>query len=215
MMEHTAFLAWVHDLKNHLAVIEEELETACDHHASPEAKAHMLRAREQTAAVLRNLTGQLVTAKARAGKLHAMSDYAMLDETLDEAVALARLFAPQGVAIEVLPGNAPAGWFFDRDLVRLALDASLDNACRFAHQRVQVQASAVPEGLCLQIRNDLPPAGHTSAHASDGHSGSRHGTGLGLSVCEAVAAAHHNKGQHGCTQLELQPDQAVFSLVLP
>lgn len=211
MMEHTAFLAWVHDLKNHLAVIEEELETACDHHASPEAKAHMLRAREQTAAVLRNLTGQLVTAKARAGKLHAMSDYAMLAETLDEAVALARLFAPQGVTIEVLPGNAPAGWFFDRDLVRLALDASLDNACRFAHQRVQVQANAAPEGLCLQITNDLPPA----SDANDGHNSGRHGTGLGLSVCEAVAAAHHNKGQHGCTRLELQPDQAVFSLILP
>lgn len=211
MMEQPAFLAWVHDLKNHLAVIEEELETACDHHASPEAKAHMLRAREQTAAVLRNLTGQLVTAKARAGKLHAMSDYAMLAETLDEAVALARLFAPQGVTIEVLPGNAPAGWFFDRDLVRLALDASLDNACRFAHQRVQVQANAAPEGLCLQITNDLPPA----SDANDGHNSGRHGTGLGLSVCEAVAAAHHNKGQHGCTRLELQPDQAVFSLVLP
>lgn len=211
MMEQPAFLAWVHDLKNHLAVIEEELETACDHHASPEAKAHMLRAREQTAAVLRNLTGQLVTAKARAGKLHAMSDYAMLAETLDEAVALARLFAPQGVTVEVLPGNAPAGWFFDRDLVRLALDASLDNACRFAHQRVQVQANAAPEGLCLQITNDLPPA----SDANDGHNSGRHGTGLGLSVCEAVAAAHHNKGQHGCTRLELQPDQAVFSLVLP
>lgn len=211
MMEHTAFLAWVHDLKNHLAVIEEELETACDHHASPEAKAHMLRAREQTAAVLRNLTGQLVTAKARAGKLHAMSDYAMLAETLDEAVALARLFAPQGVTIEVLPGNAPAGWFFDRDLVRLALDASLHNACKFAHQRVQLQALTVPEGLCLQIANDLPPA----SDANDGHNSGRHGTGLGLSVCEAVAAAHHNKGQHGCTRLELQPDQAVFSLVLP
>lgn len=211
MMEHTAFLAWVHDLKNHLAVIEEELETACDHHASPEAQAHMLRAREQTAAVLRNLTGQLVTAKARAGKLHAMSDYAMLAETLDEAVALARLFAPQGVTIEVLPGNAPAGWFFDRDLVRLALDASLDNACRFAHQRVQVQANAAPEGLCLQITNDLPPA----SDANDGHNSGRHGTGLGLSVCEAVAAAHHNKGQHGCTRLELNTDQAVFSLILP
>lgn len=211
MMEQPAFLAWVHDLKNHLAVIEEELETACDHHASPEAKAHMLRAREQTAAVLRNLTGQLVTAKARAGKLHAMSDYAMLAETLDEAVALARLFAPQGVTIEVLPGNAPAGWFFDRDLVRLALDASLDNACRFAHQRVQVQANAAPEGLCLQITNDLPPA----SDASDGHNSGRHGTGLGLSVCEAVAAAHHNKGQQGFTRLELYPDHAVFSLVLP
>ena len=209
MMEHTAFLAWVHDLKNHLAVIEEELESACDHHASPEAKAHMLRAREQTAAVLRNLTGQLVTAKARAGKLHAMSDYAMLAETLDEAVALARLFAPQGVTIEVLPGNAPAGWFFDRDLVRLALDASLHNACKFAHQRVQLQALTVPEGLCLQIANDLPPD-HSDTPDHD-----RHSTGLGLSVCEAVAAAHHNKGQHGCTRLELQPDQAVFSLVLP
>lgn len=215
MMEHTAFLAWIHDLKNHLAVIEEELETACDHHASPEAKAHMLRAREQTAAVLRNLTGQLVTAKARAGKLHAMSDYAMLDETLDEAVALARLFAPKDVTIEVLPGNAPAGWFFDRDLVRLALDASLDNACRFAYQHVQVQANAVPEGLCLQIRNDLPPAHTTRVHGNDSHNGNRHGTGLGLSVCEAVAAAHHNKGQHGGTQLDINTEQAVFSLILP
>lgn len=214
MMQPPAFLAWVHDLKNHLAVIEEELETACDHHASPEAQAHILRAREQTAAVLRNLTGQLVTAKARAGNLHAMSDYAMLTETLDEAVALARLFAPRGVAVDVVPGNAPAGWFFDRDLVRLALDASLHNACKFAHQRVQVQANTVPEGLCLRIENDRPPAAEDT-NADDNSTHTRHSTGLGLSVCEAVAAAHHNKGQQGFTRLELYPDHAVFSLVLP
>lgn len=214
MMQPPAFLAWVHDLKNHLAVIEAELETACDHHASPEAKAHMLRAREQTAAVLRNLTGQLVTAKARAGNLHAMSDYAMLTETLDEAVALARLFAPPGIVVNVVPGNAPAGWFFDRNLVRLALDASLDNACKFAHQRVEVQANTAPEGLCLRIQNDLS---HTAddPHADDSGNNTRHSTGLGLSVCEAVAAAHHNKGQQGFTRLELYPDHAVFSLVLP
>jgi len=107
-----------------------------------------------------------------------------------------------------VPHGVPPYWYFDRRLVHMALDAALHNACRFARQHITLAARQQAQHLVLSIDDDGPGLGAIDP--------GQHSTGLGTSLCEAVARAHHNGTREGRITLATLPQGGTrFEMWLP
>jgi signal transduction histidine kinase len=105
---------------------------------------------------------------------------------------------------------APAFWYFDHRLVRLAMDAALHNARRFATSEVRLSARTEDGFLVLIVDDDGLGLGN-----SDNNDQSW-ATGLGSELCLAVAKAHRNNDREGFVRLTNRVDRGVrFELWLP
>jgi len=216
----------VHDLKNALGSLEarlEVLEHALSHdtpHDTPQdtpqdtredaphalardARQQCQQLRRETLAFLTLYKGEALRAvvedESPAGLLHALA-----------ADARRRGVA---VDIEVCAQGAPPFWFLDARLVKLALDAALDNALRHARRQVRLSAATESDGLCLTVEDDGPGV---QGVAEPGLRGAWQ-TGLGTALCRAVARAHVRPGgPQGTVTLEDRPEGgARFRLWLP
>ncbi|TDM06504.1 MAG: hypothetical protein C4K60_18380 [Ideonella sp. MAG2] len=95
--------------------------------------------------------------------------------------------------------QAPPYWHFDRRLVRLALEAALHNAQRYARSTICLSALERDGQLVFVIDDDGP--GPQPPDRDDPQS-----TGLGTALCQAVATAHNLKGRHGFARLTVRPE---------
>lgn len=205
MSQHLALIA--HDLKNGLGSLEATLQALAPT-SSAAAQAH-----GQAQDLLRQFVQFLTLYGAEQGHMHALcEDESPSQLIMDVAQQWRERLAQEGRALQVhtaLADGLPPFWYFDRRLVRLALDAALHNATRFARTAVWLSASVDDERLCLSVRDDGPGLGH-------GPTDARHGTGLGTALAQAVAQAHVLRGQPGAALLRnAATGGALFSLVLP
>ncbi len=205
----------VHDLKNALGAPEgqlQALEVAPTRQDARRARQHCEQLRRELVAFLMLYRGE---------RLCAMVE----DESPREfLLSMQRAYARSGpmrrrVTLTVSDcAEAPAFWYFDARLVRLALDAALHNALRFATTQVVLSAAQRGHRLVLSVSDDGPGLEATT----DMHDA--WSTGLGTELCRAVARAHHN----GETEGELKGSNAgevrlfdradggaCFELVLP
>lgn len=192
----------VHDLKNALGVLDAQLETL-EADPSPDrartARLHCAHLRRELVAFLSLYRGEA---------LRAMVDDESPRSVLEAAQRQAEASARVAVVVEV-GADVPAFWYFDARLVRLALDAALHNACRFARTRVTLGASRRGADLVLSVDDDGP--GLAAEAAGDAWS-----TGLGTELCRAVARAHELQGRTGEVRLfDRAEGGARFELVLP
>ncbi len=192
----------VHDIKNALALLEAELRELT---AAPERE----RAAHAHAACLllqEKLIGFLTLYKASSQGLAAQVDAHSPHDFLAALVAQTGYRKP-GVAISVDTAGMPAVGFFDENLVALALEAGLQNAMRFARSRIEVGCRAEAGGVVFTIRDDGAGLGAGDDAPS---------TGLGMSLCNAIAEAHCRSGKKGAAWLSDHPDGgALFELRLP
>lgn len=194
----------VHDLKNALGILEGDLAAL---EANPEvelariARRHCEQMRRELVAFLTLYRDEGLRAMVEDESPQAFVQH------LSTSVARA---APQLLA-EVGPcAEVPPFWYFDARLVRLALDAALHNACRYARRVVRLDAAARDGYLVLSIEDDGPGLAAT-AGAGDAWS-----TGLGTELCRAVARAHRVGAREGSVGLfERAGGGARFELVLP
>jgi K+-sensing histidine kinase KdpD len=200
--------AVIHDVKNRLAILADELVRLNALDLSVEAKQHAVCAIEQSNHITRRLVEYLTLRSAEGpGGLRVDSQEDTPSLLLDELLADAVSLAGGRVQIEVNTENAPDFWFYDRYLVLLALESALYNALRFAGTTVTLGALRKPDGICFYVRDDGPGVQSTPGTTS---------TGVGLQVCEAVARAHRNKGVSGYSLLRNERSGgAIFELHLP
>jgi signal transduction histidine kinase len=201
-----------HDLKNALGVLEAELGAMAEAPTPEQAQSALLHCGE----LRREFVQFLTLYGAETDGLRALcEDDAPLDvlQALQRAwqVRLTRSGTELQIHIEHAE-RAPAYWYFDRRIVQLALDAAVHNATRFARTHIAlstcVQDAETGKELVWQIRDDGP--GLNADDACD------HSTGLGTSLCEAVARAHALGARHG--QVSLRPGEqggALFEMRLP
>lgn len=145
-------------------------------------------------------------------RIDAYSPHDLIDALKARAVFLAR--GRLHVEAE-LASDIPAFWFFDRDLIEMAMINAIQNSLAHARSSIRIEANLVEASLALSVRDDsagYPPhilanvATNTPCHAS--------GTGLGLQFSRLIAQSHDNKNRTG--ELRLHNDQgAVFCLLLP
>jgi signal transduction histidine kinase len=108
----------------------------------------------------------------------------------------------------------------DRDALRIALDALVENAV--AHtteaQAIELRARRVGEYLAIDVADEgsgIPPEALDTiferfARGDQSRSRGRDGVGLGLAIVDAIARAHGGR----CT-VESSPDGSTFTLLLP
>lgn len=207
-MEAETFALIAHDLKNALGSLEGELESLIDDPSPVMVHSAYMRCTE-----LRRQFIQFLTVYGAKDSLHARSEDESPTELLEamhRAGQIRRLSLPNApkVALTIGP-EAPVYWFFDRRLAQLALDAAIHNASRFAKGLVTLSLREEDGYLVFMIDDDGPGLG--------AHDPSKHSTGLGTELCEAVAAAHHCGERRGKVALMNRPEGggARFELWLP
>jgi signal transduction histidine kinase len=193
----------VHDIKNALGILEGDLATMTQQPCAGLAE----RAYRQCAQLRQRLVAFL-TLYACGGSLSAHP----ADESPEEFLAglLHVAIRPDDAPLRIGPcRSVPAFWYFDEQLLRMALEAGLHNAWRFARTDVVLDARVSDGFLIFRIDDDGPglrgqdPTALTS-------------TGLGTELCEAVARAHRAGGRCGHVTLQDRPEGGCrFELWIP
>jgi signal transduction histidine kinase len=174
-----------HDLKNQLGLLEAELAELSQHPDA--ARAHV--AHQHCAQLRQRLVAYLTL---YAGDTRGLSAQ-LIDESPRDFLASIQHMAsrPDGAPLQLAPAaDLPPFWYFDARLVRLALEAALHNAWRFARSAVWLGVQVQGEGLLFTVEDDGAGLGAKDPQA---HSA----TGLGMDLCAAVARAHRRDAVHG------------------
>jgi K+-sensing histidine kinase KdpD len=144
--------------------------------------------------------------------LDAYSPHDLVHQIRDQANALARGRLRVEVAVAE---DLPPLWFYDRDLVEMALINAIHNALAYARSTIRIEAAVEAGSLALRVRDDSPGyPEHVLGNLADGRAYPATGTGLGLQFSRLIAQSHDNRGRSG--ELRLHNDSgAVFCLLLP
>lgn len=197
----------VHDLKNELGGLEATLLQLA---ASGTASAGQQQAHRQCL-MLRQRFVQFLTLYGQDAQLTAHA----VDESPIGMLASAARHAARSrpdLAIDLAEADqAPSFWHFDPRLVRMALDAALHNACRYARRMIRMQAREFDRYLVLSVEDDGPGLATVGAVNQE----TLLNTGLGTALCRAVAQAHRCGPRQGRAQLNNRPEGgAIFELWL-
>lgn len=196
----------VHDLKNALGNLESQLLLV---ERKPDA-AGAARARRNCEQLRRDLVAFLTLYRGEGLRavVEDESPLALLRSLAEAAQAnTPRLRIEVCLAHDAPPHSAPF-WYFDPRLVRLALDAALNNACRYARSQVWLSAKVLEQQLVVSIEDDGPGLTHSAP--------GEWSTGLGTELCRAVARAHRNGERVGRVELlQRAGGGARFELWLP
>ena len=200
--------AVAHDVKNRLVILGEQLSKLAAMPLPDAAHSHVAVASEQAMLLTGRLVEWLTVQKAAdSGGLRARPREEVPEFFLADWHAQALHLAGAKVQITREAGELPAFWFFDPQLLRLALDSALHNALRFAASHITLGARMAEGQLCFYVHDDGPGVQSAGCATS---------TGLGSTLCRQVAQAHRNHGAHGRCELRDHPQGgAIFELYLP
>lgn len=193
----------VHDLKNAMGGLEGRLETLSQHTPSTAAAHTAAQVALADCRQLRQRFVQFLTLYGGDSRLQAHAEDESPHALLERAGSDCQRAHP-GLTVRTLAADqAPAFWYLDPRLVRMALDAALHNAARFARQHITLQALTSGPYLVLRVDDDGPgleaPDSRTPGPAALG-------TGLGTALCEAVARAHRHGPLAGHCELTNRPE---------
>lgn len=192
----------VHDLKNALGALEGELSALVDDLDQDRAR----QAHASCVALREKMIGFLTLYKASTQGLTTRIEAVSPDDFLNDLLR-DRIAAPSELNISINIDDMPAIAFFDEHLVGLALDAALQNATRFASANIVVGCKKIDEEIVFTVQDDGAGLGTTEGKPS---------TGLGMSLCAAIAEAHRNENRQGSVQLSTPLNGgALFTLRLP
>lgn len=194
----------IHDIKNQLGVLEAEL-------ASLEAQPHQAlahKAHQHCSQLRQRLVAYLTVYGSSDKQLRAHAEDESPGDFLHSLLKVDS--RPDGAPLRVVDsGTMPPFWYFDARLVRLALEAALHNAWRFARSEVLISCTQHEQWLIFAIEDDGPGLGSIDPQA-------RSSTGLGMELCSAVARAHRLQDRCGKALLLPRPGGGTrFELQLP
>ena len=207
--------ALMHELKNNLGQLTMTLD-GMPVLGIPEHDRKLDDARLICQRSVERLQEALLIYKAADQTLHpfidAYSPLDMLRELGDNATSLAR----NRLTVETLVGDqVPDLWFFDWNLVELAMLNAIHNALAYARSGIRIEADMQDGFLAFTVRDDsegYPQQVLASAGESVASGGK--GSGLGLRFARLIAELHENHGRNGTLRL-YNDAGAVFSLLLP
>ena len=209
------YAALIHELKNSLGVLSMTLERI-PLQGETEHDVAVVTARQLCEGVVDRLHQALLIYKAENQQIHPTLDAFSPHDLVHQIEARANALARGRFRIEVaIAEDLPALWFFDRDLVEMALINAIHNALAYARSTIRIEADVEAGCLVLSVRDDSPGyPEHILAGLADDGSYPTTGTGLGLQFARLIAQSHDNRGRSG--ELRLYNDTgAVFCLLLP
>lgn len=198
-----------HDLKNALGGLEDELSRLIDDPSPVMAQRAHLHCSELRRQFIQFLTLYGARTEGLTAHCEDESPQALLEALQCVWNAKLKVDAqPVSIRIATTP-SVPAFWYFDHRLVRLALDAAIHNAVRFARSQVTLDVRENEGWLIWRVLDDGEGLGSEDP-AQD------NATGLGTALSEAVATAHRSQGRSG--HIGLKPAEGggtEFTMALP
>lgn len=209
------YAALIHELKNSLGVLSMTLERIPLQGETGHDVA-VVEARQLCEGVVDRLHQALLIYKAENQPIRPTVDAYSPHDLVRQIKARANALARGRFRIEVaIADDLPALWFFDRDLVEMALINAIHNALAHARSTIRIEAEVEAGCLVLNVRDDSPGyPEHILAGVVDGGAYPTTGTGLGLQFARLIAQSHDNRGRSGELRLYNDPG-AVFCLLLP
>jgi signal transduction histidine kinase len=220
----TNFLASsVHDMKNSLNMLIYSLEKALASAEITQLPAHteLMQVNHEAKRINNNLV-QLLTLYKLGQKIYPFDPQNIcLDDFLHTITAqYIGLLKSQGISLEV---HVDSGlyWYFDEDLISNVVGNALNNAMRYARDRIHIIADKKEGKLELRIEDNgdgypvqILQESNNSMHSVDFQGGH---TGLGFYFAKMVARMHHNQGCAGELKLKngASLKGACFVLILP
>lgn len=213
----------VHDMKNSVALLLTGLEktlTTTEVDKLP-TYAELVQANHDAKRIHNQLI-QLLTVYKLGQKIYPFDpQYICLIDFLDELHAqYASLLAARHITLEVC-ADSDLYWYFDEDLVCGVIGNAINNAMRFAHNRIVISAEESGKNLVLRVEDDGHGYPDQLIRQHDdftrGINFYEGNTGLGFYFAALVAGMHQNHGNTG--KLELANagflGGACFILYLP
>lgn len=215
MEDHDLYAALLHETKNNLVLLTLTLDTVPhtrqDEHDSPLDAARLLGHK-----VAERLMQAMLIYKSEAGalRLNAVNAYSpedMAEEMAQQARSLARHLE---VVARVGEGVPPV-WFFDRNMLEMALMNAIHNSISYARARIEIRVELADGMLAVAVRDDSDgyPV-HILEAVTQGAPLQSNGTGLGIRFARLIAEAHRNEDRVGELRL-YNDDGAVFEIRLP
>ena len=147
-----------------------------------------------------------------APSVDAYSPRDLANELNDTALSLSRGRLQVSVTVS---DEVPEIWFFDRNLVEMALINAIHNSLGYAQGQIRIGLALVDKYLEVSVWDDssgFPE--HVLQSFADKQPYRATGTGLGLQFAQLIAEAHENQGRVGEIRLSNQAG-AMFTLRLP
>lgn len=209
------YAALLHEMKNHLVLMAMTLgrvpTTGAPEHDQPLNEVRLLCQRASE----RLMQALFIYRTDQGGELLNAVDAYSTEDFIEEMAIQARALRSDLEVVTEIDPSVPAIWFFDRNMLEMALMNALHNSLSYARQRLQIRARVEAGMLCIAIQDDSDgyPEHILNAVAEDKPLTST-GTGLGLRFARMIARAHSNDGRTGALSLYNQ-DGAVFEIRLP
>lgn len=215
MEQQDLYAALLHELKNNLVLLTLTMDTI-PHTGQAEHDAPLDSARLMAQRVSERLMQALFLYKSERGGmiLNAVDAYCPAD--LAEEIALQVRSLNKGIEVRVaVDDSVPAIWFYDRNMLEMALINAVHNSINYAHALVEIGVTVRDGMLAFSVRDDSSGyPHHILAAVAEGRALQSNGTGLGLRFAKLIAEAHSNNGKVG--QLRLYNDNgAVFEISVP
>jgi len=203
-VQFPAFLASIaHDMKNSLGMLMNTTDEILGNCSGKDCPSHPLLSKLQYEAkrVNNNLIQLLTLYKMDKDQYTLNIGYHSVSEFLDDAALQNRsLLEFKGISVETACSEE-VSWFFDGDLVAGVINNVMNNAYRYAHNRIWITAKEEDGYLAIHIRDDgegYPEHMITGgAGMSKTVSFSTGSTGLGIYFASIIANMHKNKNRTG------------------
>ena len=209
------FAALLHEMKNNLGLLALTLDEMRTHPGGDYAE-QLQTSRLLCERVIDRLRQSLLLYKKGNDRFVLNVDACPVRDFVRELAQTADSLAGGRLDIEVaLADEAPDLWFFDRNLVEMALVSAIHNSIQYAGAHIGIEAGLSDGMMRFTVRDDSPgyPEHILDCVARDLPFSAR-GTGLGLTFAKLIALAHENRGRRGALRLA-NDGGAVFSLLLP
>jgi signal transduction histidine kinase len=193
-----------HELRNPLTTVKTAIQSLRDGLVGPMTPAQLRfvdLAHRNVDRQIRIINNVLDIARFQSGRARLDLRRVDLGVSIDELMQ-GYAIAHRGPKLEAaVPAGVPE-IRADSDLVTQVLANLIDNALRYARERVQVKVAPTPEGVQLSVIDDGPGMAESQAAKLFSKfvqvtrapgSGGYKGTGLGLAICKEIMAAHGGK----------------------
>jgi len=209
------YAALLHEMKNNLVLMAITLDRVPhignDTHDQPLEEVRLLCQRTSE----RLMQALLIYKNDHSGTLLNAVDAYSTEDFIAEMALQAQSLRSQLQVETHIADDVPAIWFFDRNMLGMALLNALHNSVAYARKRIKISASVDDGMLCIAIEDDSDGyPEHILAAVAENKPLNSNGTGLGLRFSNLIAKAHINNGRSGRLNLRNQ-DGAVFEIWVP
>jgi signal transduction histidine kinase len=215
MQDNDLYAALLHEMKNNLVLLTMTLD-GIPHIGQEGHDASLDSARLLGQRTSERLMQALLIYKSDQGRmvLNAVDAYVIEDFLNELAQHTRSLKGALDVSVEI-DADVPAFWFFDRNMMEMALINAVHNSVMYARRQIRIRACLRDGMLAFIVHDDSDgyPA-HILDAVAEGLSVQSNGTGLGLRFARLIAEAHQNEGRSGEIRL-FNDNGAVFEVRVP